>query len=144
MAINDSFKNMEKWLGFDFYDAVEGPVNSKEFIEFGKGYFSGLKRMCDKHNWKLLNHSLNYHYLSTFIKDVNGGYVYLSIPDVRFEQDGWAKSILIRVAKDSKDYHGGTNYYADLEGKRLDQAIATLFRAKETELYLIDDGGLEM
>lgn len=44
-----------------------------------------------------------------FENDLKNTWAYFDIPDVRFFQDGWIHSVLIRTAKDNKDYVGGKN-----------------------------------
>lgn len=46
--------------------------------------------------------------------EMNGKFVYISIPDVRFNRN-WSNDILIRTARDEHDYAGGRNNYTTVE-----------------------------
>lgn len=51
---------------------------------------------------------------SGFIKEESTGrFVYYSFQDYRYGD--WKQRILIRTAKDERDYHGGANHYTDVE-----------------------------
>ena len=54
-----------------------------------------------------MNVGKNHYCFTAFIKTHDDLYVYISIPDVRFWKNEWYNHILIREAKDEKDYHGG-------------------------------------
>ena len=138
IEINDNFKNCKKWLGIDFELTRDGPYNSEDFKAFAKDYFNGLKKMCKNNGWELVNKNVGYFELSTFIKNkMQNDYVYLSIPDVRYVRDGWAKDILIRVAKNEKDYHGLSNHYTSLNGMEIESEIDGLFTymVREMEIH---------
>jgi hypothetical protein len=56
----------------------------------------------------------NGHYYFSGFATKNNKVIYFSIPDVRY---GWASdglNLLIRTAKDYKDYTGGSNNYSSL------------------------------
>ena len=53
--------------------------------------------------------------------------VYLSISDVRYWKNAWYEHILIRLAKDETDFHGGQNHYTDIP--HMKQDIEHLFRS---------------
>ena len=55
-----------------------------------------------------------YYELYATVKSADGKFVYISISDIRYWQDEWATSILIRTMKDEKDYRGGPNHYTNI------------------------------
>ena len=71
-----------------------------------------------------------YYELFATVKSVNGKYVYINISDIRYCQDEWATSILIRTMKDENDYHGGSNHYTNIS------------RLKEDVINLMERGTL--
>lgn len=46
--------------------------------------------------------------------EMNDKFVYISIPDIRFNRN-WQNDILIRTAKNDRDYTGGRNNYTTIE-----------------------------
>jgi hypothetical protein len=82
--------------------------------------------MCVNNGWELVNFNTGHYYCSWFIK--NGDkYVYCSFSDVRYFSTSWYKLILYRVAKNERDYTGGSNWYTELEN--LEGAITRRFQA---------------
>ena len=55
---------------------------------------------------------LNFYYFSGFVSR-NGRYVYVSSVDTRFWRN-WRDRILIRYARDDRDYAGGSNKYVPM------------------------------
>ena len=71
-----------------------------------------------------------YCYASGFIKNSEGKYVYFATEDYRWPQgSSWKNNILYRTAKDERDFHGGSNHYADLE--YLQECVYELFNQQE-------------
>ncbi len=58
--------------------------------------------------------SVGHYYVSGFVSK-NGSFVYFSVSDVRYFPGDWYNHMLVRSAKDVKDYTGGPNGYTSLE-----------------------------
>lgn len=97
------------------YEFSSGPRAGADYIQFQNKYINHLRSICRANGWVLVNVGRNHYCFSTFIRDGNR-YVYLSISDVRYFPNQWYNHILIRNAKNEKDYHGGQNRYCTLEG----------------------------
>lgn len=65
-----------------------------------------------------------YYELYATVKSTDGKFVYISISDIRYWQDEWATSILIRTMKDENDYHGGPNHFTNIS--RLKEDVINL------------------
>ena len=85
-----------------------------------------------KFNFKYITHdnrsfnmkiSVGHFYVSGFASK-GDKHVYFSIQDVRHFNNEWYNHILVRTARDTKDYHGGSNNYTTLP--QLRQAVETL------------------
>lgn len=114
---------MKKYLGYRFDG---GAYTTPEYKSFETKYINYLKKICELNGWELTKANKSHFEFSAFIKNSDNKYVYFSISDVRYWQDGWYKSILIRTAKNDKDYTGGANHYTDLEN--LSNSIKTLLK----------------
>jgi len=57
---------------------------------------------------------LNGHYYFSGFATKNNKAIYFSIPDVRYGWSSDGNNLLIRTAKDYKDYTGGSNNYSSL------------------------------
>ena len=102
---------LEKYLNYQF---STGCYTGKDYLTFQRKYINYLRALCKERNWTLVNVGKNHYCFTTFIKTDYDLYVYISIPDVRFLKNEWYNHILIREAKDEKDYHGGRNHYTTL------------------------------
>ena len=102
---------LEKYLNYEFSTSC---YTGKDYLTFQRKYINYLRALCKEHHWTLVNVGKNHYCFTTFIKTDYDLYVYISIPDVRFLKNEWYNHILIRAAKDEKDYRGGVNYYTDL------------------------------
>lgn len=61
--------------------------------------------------YKILTYNNGYNYRSGFMEDIKGNLFYFSFGDLR---DKYPK-LLVRTAKDLKDYSGGINTYPELD-----------------------------
>lgn len=102
----------KQYLGRRFVNG--GGYTTKEYDTFQTKYINYLRSLCRENGWTLMKPLKGHYEFSVFIKDQNGYFVYFAISDVRFWQDQWYNHILIRSAKDDKDYRGGYNQYTDL------------------------------
>ena len=88
----------------------ENGVNPKKAYNAEKTI---VRRALKQADFTDIKYSNGYYYFSGFAPK-NNKTIYFSIPDVRY---GWASdglNLLIRTAKDYKDYTGGSNNYSSL------------------------------
>lgn len=116
-----NINELKKYLGYDF---SSGPYTGKDYLTFQTKYINYLRSLCRQNGWELVNVGRNHYCFTAFIKDGNGRFVYLSVSDVRGRNNEWYKSILIRTAKQEKDYTGGWNNYTALP--ELQSAVTSL------------------
>jgi hypothetical protein len=111
-AEKSNITGIEKWIGYQFESSSS---LTPEFAEFRKDIKKHLKKVLDK-NLELIMPFGSLHFsFSGFIKNnLTGKYVYFSSDDVRGGRDGWYNNLLIRTAKDEKDYSGGSNCFTSL------------------------------
>lgn len=98
-----------RWLRVNFESSC---YTTEQFKSFVRDFRSDMKAILKGTDWTL--HSLlpGHFYISGFIKNsINGKLMYFSISDVRFFQDEWHRSMLIRTAEHDKDWMGGMNHY---------------------------------
>ena len=84
-----------------------GGTAGEDFKIFARKFKSFVKKQLPL-TCSLVSFSSGHYFLSGFITK-NSKYVYFSTSDVRYFPGKWASDILIRTAKDSKDYTGGCN-----------------------------------
>jgi hypothetical protein len=111
---------IQSWLGYQFQSS-SGPTEGwKAFVA---DYRKEVKRVCGK-VLEVASFHKNHFEVSGFLRNpATGKLVYFSVSDVRFWPDRWFNEILIRTAKDVKDYTGGRNCYCslpDLQAKALE------------------------
>lgn len=118
MATLNSYKatGIEDW----------GAYQSDDFKNFSRLYKNMLKKMCKANGWELVNFNTGHYYCSWFVKNSEWKFVYCSFSDVRHFTKDWYRNILHRVAKNEKDYTGGSNWYTELEN--LEGAITRRFQ----------------
>ena len=86
-----------------------GTSAGKDFQSFNTKFKNVIKKLLPPgysiHSW-----NKGRYYCSAVIKTNNDSYIYMSIPDVRFDYSyGWIRDILYRTMKHDKDWTGGTN-----------------------------------
>ena len=99
------------------------PYTGSDYIILQKKYINYLKSICKANGWEVCKVMKNHYCFSAFIQ-YRRKYIYLSISDVRWNQD-WLNRILYRTATSENDYTGGQNRYTCLD--RLEYALETLF-----------------
>jgi len=67
-----------------------------------------------KGKYTVVNHHKGYCECSGFLTDGKGHYVYYHSGDYRYTYK-WYENILIRTAKDTTDYKGGSNNYTNFD-----------------------------
>lgn len=105
-----NYSNLQKYLNYEF---STGCTTGEDYKEFQRKYLAYLRDLCRENSWELARAIKGHYEFSTFIRK-GEKYVYMSICDVRFFQDDWYNSILVRTAISDIDYTGGTNNYTDL------------------------------
>jgi len=106
----EKLDGIKKWIDYPF-ESSSGPTN--EWVAFCKDFKKYIKNNLPK-NAELVGW-LNGHFeVAGFIKK-NNKYVYFSCLDVRFFPNEWYNNLLIRTAKDEKDFKGGSNGYTSLK-----------------------------
>lgn len=102
-------EKMKKYLGFRF---STGTVAGDDYKSFERKMRNNLKKQASEVNMELHRFLKNHYEFSAVLHNpCNGRFVYLSIPDVRFEQDRWYKNVLIRSMMHDNDWRGGINRY---------------------------------
>ena len=104
---------MNKWLIHKF---SSGPTTGTDFKEFSRDFrrcIKGqLKEVSDSTGrmLSLVSFSVGHYCLSGFVLDVQAArYAYFSISDVRYRNNEWFDAVLIRNARDNRDFTGGMN-----------------------------------
>ena len=98
-----------KWTSVEFESSI---IKTEQFKKFSKDFLSDIKKTME--GYKLVNKNVGHFYISGFLKK-DEKYVYFSTSDVRFFRNEWYNNILIRTAKNDKDYTGGSNNHSTLE-----------------------------
>jgi hypothetical protein len=113
---------IKKWNGRTLQD--DGCYVSKEFHSFQVAFMNAMRKVANSLGAELVNHSYGHYDMSGFIKR-GDRYVYFSYDNtcnwggrnyVALTRDnsyrGCCCPLLIRVAKDAKDYRGLENNFA--------------------------------
>ena len=100
---------------YNNYVFQSSSTKTKEFLSFARAYKKAIQEKLGA-DFELVNWNTGHFYISTFVLNkINGKYVYLSCSDVRYFRNAWIDNILVRSAKDAKDYTGGSNNYTKLD-----------------------------
>lgn len=118
-----TLNELKKYLNYEF---SSGSYTGKDYQIFQTKYINYIKNVCKQNNWEVVNIGRNHYCFTLFIKNQANKYIYLSISDVRYFTNEWYHHILIRTAKNEKDYKGCQNHYTGLE--TLDFSIERLFQ----------------
>ena len=102
-------KGIKGWLGYNF-ESSSGLT--EEFADFSKDIKIELKKIMT--GYELISYNRGHFYFSAFFKNIiNNKFVYISSDDVR-GSDRWYTNLLVRTAKNDKDYTGGSNDWSTL------------------------------
>lgn len=99
----------------------EGCYTSKDFKNFARVFKNKFSKEIAKVGGTNHEQNTNHYCLNGFF-DVNGQTYYYSILDVRYFT---VNNILLRTAKNHKDYTGGSNHYIPLG---IDMLVGNLSR----------------
>lgn len=97
-----------KWTSHQFESSS---VKTPEFKQFARDFISDIKALAE--GYELVEKNVGHFYVSGFLKK-DDKVIYFSCSDVRFFKNDWNSYLMIRTAKDVKDYTGGTNHYTTL------------------------------
>lgn len=115
------FEAIEKVLNADYDHEQPDIPRSKAFHRECSKF---IKKAIAPYGLELIrSKSATYCASSGFITDGKGKFVYYSIGDYRWED--WKHGVLIRTAKNEKDYTGGMNHYCEL--KDIGETVYNLF-----------------
>lgn len=104
-------KGLANWVGVEFESSTG---LTQQFAEFAKEFKANIKEKTQD-LFSLEGWNRGHFYISGFLRNNRTGkYVYFSISDVRHFPDGWHNNVLVRTAKDIKDFTGGPNNYCSL------------------------------
>ena len=112
LEVEVEINSLEDWRNITFESSS---VKTKEFISFSKMFRSKIKKEANLKELEIINWSNGHFYCSAFLKNKETEkFVYLSISDVRHFKNDWYDNILVRTAKNEKDYTGGSNRTATI------------------------------
>lgn len=90
----------------------DGAYNSKEFDSFSRSFKQFLTVQFAGYGLELAGYSKGHYYISGFVQNrETKKFAYFSISDVRGNPNTWQKAVLVRTAKDTKDFTGGSNNF---------------------------------
>lgn len=107
MNLVEEKRKIDEILKKDYDHEIPDTLRSKDFQ---KAFKSLLKKMFPE--CKIITNS-TWCEAHGFVKTPEGKCVFYNTNDYRWRP--WDRNILIRTAKDEKDYKGGGNHYANLE-----------------------------
>ena len=99
---------------FGTHEFSSGSTAGKDYRSFQTKYKNMLKEIIGQIGGELIKFNKNHYCFSAFVKR-GSRYAYLSVSDVRFFPNAWKRNILVRTAKNEKDFSGGSNNYTSLE-----------------------------
>lgn len=105
---------MNKLEDFTDYEFETSTTRTQEYITFERKYKNHLKRILPE-DYSLHSFSGNHFCFSCVIKSNTNEFIYLSIPDVRYNPNEWKNNILIRQMEHEKDWLGKRNFYTNLK-----------------------------
>lgn len=105
------------------HEFSNGPTKWPDFLEFSKEFKQLLTQITKELEATLLMGSPGHYYLSWFVEKM-GKYVYGNTSDVRHFSNHRRDNILVRTAKDEKDFMGGQNQYTTI--RELKERLAEL------------------
>lgn len=101
---------IKNYKGFEFSSGGQTGADYKSFESKMRGV---IKSAAEAVGANLASFSRGHYDCSAFVER-DGKFAYVSISDVRFFSNDWIDNILIRTAKGTKDYTGGSNSWTTL------------------------------
>lgn len=108
------------------YEFSSGPYTGEDYKTFQRKYLNYIRSVCKKCGWELTDTTKGHYWCAGFIKNQANKYVYFMTSDVRGKNNEWFYHLLIRRAKDNKDYRGEQNHYVALQ--TLEVGVDCLFQ----------------
>lgn len=105
------------------HEFSSGSSNWPDFLEFAREFKKILSQTSEELWATLLMGKPGHYYLSWFVEKM-GKYAYGNTSDVRHFSNSRRDNILVRTARDEKDYTGGPNQYTTI--KNLQERLAAL------------------
>lgn len=106
-AKSEGMKKSLYLLGFEF-ESSSG--RTSQYLEFHRTFKREFKKLLQPYTKKIDISKPNHFDLSGFFELNSGDIYYISVGDLRWSKD----NMLIRTAKDFKDYTGGSNGFISL------------------------------
>lgn len=111
-----------------------GSVLSKDFKKFAKSFQSMLKDEAATDGWEINTYNVGHYYVSGYLHK-DGRYLYFSYAPARLMPLNLVSaralhSVLIRSARDTKDYVGGRNHFCAVKD------IASLIHRLDSTRYI--------
>lgn len=109
----------KKWMGYDFNNPAEKysyteRALEKAFMEFLRDWKKDVVYLLKDSDWKINRVLPNHFTFFVFLRnEKEDKWASASVSDVRVWKEEWYNSIMVRSAKDAKDY-GGRNKYTTL------------------------------
>lgn len=114
---------MKKWYDYNFQSS---PHTGADFKQFARDLRKELNRQLKQTDCRIVKYNVGHYYISGFIEK-DGKFIYFNIGDVRFNLSGlgWEENILVRTARNIKDYTGGMNNRTTLHsfGKNVEKLL---------------------
>ena len=103
---------LEQYLTTEFESSC---YKTKQFNSFARTYKNSVKKQISP-KFEIVSTTNGHFFISYFVKNTeNNNIAYISISDVRYFPNGWYNNILVRTAKDLKDFSGGCNTYCNFD-----------------------------
>ena len=100
---------VENWLGHTF---STGGYAGKDYLDFQRVAKKDLKKIAQSVGFKLHSFDPNHYCFTAVLQhESTGGFVYVSVSDVRLGRDYWYNRVLYRTMKHEKDWIGGSNQW---------------------------------
>lgn len=107
---SDLPKNLQPFWGHVF---SSGAITGDDFDQFNTKFKNAVKKLLpvgfNIHKWVK-----GHYYCSAVISTPDQSYIYISIPDVRYDTNAWFANILYRKMAHERDWTGDMNRYASL------------------------------
>lgn len=104
-------RNINQWKNIQFESSA---FVTPQFASFARAYKKAIIEALGN-DFELVSWMRGHFYISAFFRNkVTEKLIYISCSDVRFFPNEWCFNILIRTAKDDRDYTGGANNFTSL------------------------------
>ena len=107
----------KKYKGKTLEDS--GSYVSKDFQSFARSFRALMKENAATHGWQIEKYSVGHYYLSGFLskgeKHLYFSYSPARLAPLNLESPSALNGVLLRIARDSKDYTGGRNHFCSVK-----------------------------